>query len=102
MYFGTVFSLKKLTEYKHIFYTLALVLSVRVCVCVCPCVTDVTTTNEPRLRENTREGRDVITQYTRTSTAAYHEIMRRSDNRRIMTASNEHFERALSQRLLAR
>jgi len=34
------------------------------------------------MRENTREGRDVITQYTRTSTAACVEIMRRSDNRR--------------------
>ena len=58
--------------------------SVRACVraCVCPCVTDVASTNEPRLRENTREGRDVITQYTRTSTAACVEIMRRSDNRR--------------------
>ena len=32
--------------------------SVRLCVCVC--VMDVTSTNEPRLRENTREDRDVI------------------------------------------
>ena len=28
--------------------------------CVCVCVTDVTSTNEPGLRENTREDRDVI------------------------------------------
>ena len=56
------------------------VLSVRVC--VCPCVADVTSTNESQLRENTREGRGVITQYTRTSTAACVEIMRCSDNLR--------------------
>ena len=29
-------------------------------VCVCACVMDVTSTNEPGLRENTREDRDVI------------------------------------------
>ena len=45
---------------------------------VCVCVTDVTSTNKPRLREK------VVTsshKYTRTSTAACVEIMRRSDNR---------------------
>ena len=38
--------------------TLTLVLSVRACVCVC--VTDVTSTKEPGLHENTREDCDLI------------------------------------------
>ena len=42
----------------YVYYQYFNVSSVRPSVCVC--VTDVTSTNKPRLRENTREDRDVI------------------------------------------
>ena len=45
------------TFFNHQYFNVS---SVRLCVCVCVCVTDVTSTNELRLRENTREDCDVI------------------------------------------